>query len=563
MEGLRLDRATVRRAVPGDRERLIAALAPLSPAATGIPASATLVVRKLTMPVPLPRSGSPDHFAATLRDQLRARLAGAVRGSHRPADADYLFEDDAALEVAIVADWLAAPSSTGRRWWTSVVGTAAPLERWRRHLLLDVTRLPHIVARLVEAGWAAEWLTRFEPGELAAATRRLIVAAGGLPPPLSAVATSPVAAPAKISAGRAGRLQSGKVDPIVANAPEACDFTTGAVRALAAVSLVLVRRPALVTTQSFLDALAQLAAAPRVAQSRGARRDPEPGPSVAGFAFATVDERRERRTQPRSKDGAAAMALPLPASALAALPEAAVDNAETLPSNPTRGVRQADVATSGNTGGARGAPDGTKTEFGGLFFLLNAFVALGLYGDFTRPADGVRGLSPFELLDLLGRRWFGATYRTDPLASLLPNLAGLPAGNCVGQDFEAPVWTIPSSWLTPWPPAKLQRCGGAYWHPAGFPVTDDASQPFGAAGRRRRWVYCLARYLEARLQLATGGDAALALVCRRSATISHDFEALEIGFALDTHPIAVRLAGLDRNLGWMPATGRRIGFVFT
>ena len=112
------------------------------------------------------------------------------------------------------------------------------------------------------------------------------------------------------------------------------------------------------------------------------------------------------------------------------------------------------------------------------------------------------------------------------------------------------------------PTAKRQRRGTAHWHPAGFPIADDGAAPLSIAWRRRRWVHCLARYLEARLKLATGDDDAVALVCRRPAKIVDDAESVEMSFSLDRHPLALRLAGLDRDLGWLPAAGRRIAFVF-
>jgi hypothetical protein len=41
-----------------------------------------------------------------------------------------------------------------------------------------------------------------------------------------------------------------------------------------------------------------------------------------------------------------------------------------------------------------------------------------------------------------------------------------------------------------------------------------------------------------------------------------DPEHVEVSFALDTHPLAIRFAGLDRDPGWIPAAGRSVGFDF-
>ena len=217
------------------------------------------------MPVPLPRNGKADHFTATLRDLLRARLAGAARGPHRPADADYLFADDAELEVAIVADWLAVAPSTGRRWWTSVVGTAPPLDRWRRHILHDAVRLPRIVTRLVEAGCAAEWLVRFEPGELICATDRMLLALGVAAAPLWVATADRSTRLAPAIAQPSASYLAIRQHRIAMIAPEARSFASEPTRVFAAIALVLARRPALVATSGFVDAVRRFAASPATA----------------------------------------------------------------------------------------------------------------------------------------------------------------------------------------------------------------------------------------------------------------------------------------------------------
>jgi hypothetical protein len=37
---------------------------------------------------------------------------------------------------------------------------------------------------------------------------------------------------------------------------------------------------------------------------------------------------------------------------------------------------------------------------------------------------------------------------------------------------------------------------------------------------------------------------------------------LEVGFSLETYPLEIRLAGLDRDPGWIPAAGRTVRFRF-
>jgi hypothetical protein len=199
------------------------------------------------------------------------------------------------------------------------------------------------------------------------------------------------------------------------------------------------------------------------------------------------------------------------------------------------------------------------TEFGGLFFLLNVFLALGLYGDFTRPGEGLRGLSPFELMLLLGERWFGKAFKADPLAATLRDLAGLQPDEACGRHFDAPVWTVPDAWLSPWPKAGLSR------DEPGFPLADEPEPARSAAWRRRRWFACLALYLKARLARALGetsARAALRVICAQPGRVIREGECVAVHFPLVDHPIALRIAGLDRDPGWIPAAGYFVEFHF-
>jgi hypothetical protein len=85
------------------------------------------------------------------------------------------------------------------------------------------------------------------------------------------------------------------------------------------------------------------------------------------------------------------------------------------------------------------------------------------------------------------------------------------------------------------------------------------------AAPRARWVACLRLYLEARTSRALGcadGSEAVATLCRRPARIAAEGERLEARFALDHHPLAIRLAGLDRDPGWIPAARRDFRYAF-
>jgi hypothetical protein len=80
----------------------------------------------------------------------------------------------------------------------------------------------------------------------------------------------------------------------------------------------------------------------------------------------------------------------------------------------------------------------------------------------------------------------------------------------------------------------------------------------------RRWLNWMVPYLRARLSLALAVDEddAMSLLLRRRCRIELSDGRLDAFFSLQDHPIEIRLAGLDRNPGWVPAAGRFVAFHF-
>ncbi len=54
----------------------------------------------------------------------------------------------------------------------------------------------------------------------------------------------------------------------------------------------------------------------------------------------------------------------------------------------------------------------------------------------------------------------------------------------------------------------------------------------------------------------------MATLIERGGSVRVEPERVEILLGLDAHPLAIRIAGLDRDPGWIPAAGRSIGFRF-
>jgi hypothetical protein len=248
-----------------------------------------------------------------------------------------------------------------------------------------------------------------------------------------------------------------------------------------------------------------------------------------------------------------------------------------------------------------------ETRFGGLFHLVNLALFLELYGDFTAPAAPGIALSIWDFVALLGRRMVGAGVEADEVWPLLARLAGRVAGQSPGDDFRPPeAWRMDAGWLQ-----KFPASGGWRWavsrgahgqsrlqviHPSKFLVLDvplngeeDAEaqiarelkvyarafagtpvrsvRPYRLHGRTplAHWVERVHLYARARLCLALGtndGRRAARLLCERHARVFVTATHVDIVMRLAELPFEVRVAGLDRDPGWIPAAGRIVAFHF-
>jgi hypothetical protein len=156
---------------------------------------------------------------------------------------------------------------------------------------------------------------------------------------------------------------------------------------------------------------------------------------------------------------------------------------------------------------------------------------------------------------------------------------------------------MPSEWLEPWPQVAtldvhVTRTRLCVWHPGGFTLCDvprdSAQRPLAQARAIRahraplrrvytapaqtrtrsptdRWLRWLLSYLQARLAVTLGLDDAAdvpTIVCRHAADIAVTPTAVHVHFSLTELPLSIRIAGLDRDAGWIPAAGRSLTFHF-
>jgi hypothetical protein len=244
--------------------------------------------------------------------------------------------------------------------------------------------------------------------------------------------------------------------------------------------------------------------------------------------------------------------------------------------------------------------ESVETELGGLFYLVNLGLFLGLYGDFTAPLRPGIALDVWDFVALLGEGLLGPEVAADPVWPLLARLAHRAPHEEPGAGFEPPEdWRLPSDWLDPFPHGPAWTWSARQGrlrvrHPEGFLVLDvprdgrAASQqaaietaPYArnqtpelrraALPRRGRyltalglWLDRLLPYVRARLHSALGpeGGQDAALLCRRRARVRVSSSRVDVHLSLAELPIEVRLSGLDRDPGWVPAAGRFVAFHF-
>lgn len=169
-------------------------------------------------------------------------------------------------------------------------------------------------------------------------------------------------------------------------------------------------------------------------------------------------------------------------------------------------------------------PSRIDTRFGGVFFLVNLALFLGFYSDFTKPSSRGLALPLWDFVALVGEGLAGPALRADAVWKLLARLAD----------------------------------------------RDESEEPGCALSPRRRlavrrWLGRLIPRLRARLADALGVIAETdvsRVLLEMPARVWVTLTRVDVSFALAELPVAVRCSGLDRDPGWLPATGRSLYFHF-
>ena len=495
----------------------------------------------------------------------------------------------------IVGLWLRG-GAEGRAAAAAAIGAgldARSLEVWqRREILTEGVSLVPVVAHLARAGLAAAWAAGLSPADRARAKAAIAIRFG-----LDLAATP--APTANLPSRRPGRADPGArprrpdlgprpdphLPPSIARAAAMLAGDGGAwrlldeeARTILLAACALAESPSDAGRSGFAEALRSAArggdvdggpaSASRTGDWSGVPRVMAPDPSPG-----RREERRGRDKLAQDPGVGFAAAAPRPGGAPArtrspagrpgpwAAPETGAE-AQWRPERPAEPPPDA-------AGAIR-----FTSRYAGLLFLLNAFLALGLYPDFTEPGGPRLAPSPLWLADRIGRARFGGRYRADPLARWIA--AGATGGPLPRR------WRADEGWLRgfrdrPRPVWSHEGGRATLWHSAGFPLVD-APEHVRLSSRHRlgrewpvlsrlprtldaRWIACLRLYLEARFRLATGDPGGLTLLALPGEILVDELDLTAV-FRLDAHPIGLRLAGLDRDLGWQPAEGRSIRFRF-
>jgi hypothetical protein len=212
---------------------------------------------------------------------------------------------------------------------------------------------------------------------------------------------------------------------------------------------------------------------------------------------------------------------------------------------------------------SEGVEEWVGTGLGGVFYLINLGLFLGLYGDFTTPAEPGIQLNIWDFVALLGRELAGEEIESDDVWPLLERLAQREAGDPIGSGFEEEVLSFEFSVLSSEPdegprPAELRTRNSEL-------KTENSKLKTPAAAAVADWVERLMPYVRTRLRQALGlseDDDPGPIVCRHQARVCVTPTHLDVFFSLAELPIAIRLSGLDRDPGWVPAAGKFIAFHF-
>ena len=495
--------------------------------------AAVLCVRRLRDPRPGTFALGDRHLrpAAEWEAAARARVSELAGHAARPArgavpsSADaVLFLDRSELLACLACDWI-DQRAADRWWWRALFGavdTSDVGRVWREE------PAPVPAACELLAGWRRldAFVDRLATADVVALTRAVARVYG-----LAVVERALVEHETDRAAGNAIIA-----DPLVARSPHEVVPRADAVDRAAWVQYAPELTRSSLAPASRLFAILALVLHRAPSRARRLLSDAAVRSILAAPAGALIDAPRGRihpSTQVTSRAAASPVAgashdvddrvvihEPLPDSAVGD----AVETPQSIAAAAPAPAMPQPLAAIETTTATRPSADIVDTKYGGVFFLINVGIAFGLYADFTSPQSPGIDLPVWDFIALVATRMLDdERFDRDPVVPLLARLARRDSTEPLGAGF----------------------------------VPDDAPHI-------EAWLDMLVPRIISRLAVALAIDEAAvpALLLRRDARVTLSLSHLDVAFSLDDLPIAIRLAGLDRDPGFVPAAGLDVRFSY-
>jgi hypothetical protein len=233
------------------------------------------------------------------------------------------------------------------------------------------------------------------------------------------------------------------------------------------------------------------------------------------------------------------------------------------------------------------------TLYGGIFFLLNVALHLNLYRDFTESGEAEIELNIWDFIALAAEYFLGERCQNDSVWQLFHKLSGRENVQMNSLIFKKD-WRMPSDWLKTFKTNEpflwtTNRKNLLIYHPAGFCVFDCLKESdietqlknelgfFGVTisdvlktdsveyKKPQTWFKRLCKFMQVRLIQALSLESKAQIneiLFKRTAQITVSATHLDVYFRLADLPIEVRMSGVDRNPGWIPAAGKFVNFHF-
>jgi hypothetical protein len=495
-----------------------------------LPPTATLFIRKLDDPLPgsiqldSPHARAPHawrHAFQTRFDQLVSSAARPAHGFVADSAESVVFYDYAELLACLTADWCSGSAMT-RWWWQALLRRGDIAQMIRRFWREKIECVPAGLEFLVRKGVVVEFVSQLSDVEVLEIFERVVRVFGVTRiERIKATDFFSVAVAREVTRAthvpemsHVSRVRS--VMPWRHIVPETDTPRLRPVQQLfVGVALMTHRAPSRVRTVSFAREVEQW-----IEQVVEVPRVPEPLETSAPQSIDSPENHAPIRENPIEAPPAILRSAPPPQESVKSavqLANATFTYEEVIdvieqPSPPS--ITEPELVIEPEKIPELFVPttldDVTlQTELGGLFYLINLALFMEIYSDFTSPVESLHDdLSIWDFVAIVGKE--------------------------IDQETNDPIW-------------ELLR---------DFAARDNEDELITPA-----WLTDLLPHILARLHLALGIDDDLApVLLHHHARVSITPTHLDIFFSLADHPIELRLSGLDRNPGWVPAAGRFIAF---